>query len=609
MSLPDPETRTQHEDQLEASSSDGAHITTPLARETRVDSGALTDKVEKTPSQGDSKPPLFDRYEILGPPVAGGMGLVFQARDPSLDRIVALKTIRSGALANPSEVERFQREARAVAKLRHDNIVTVFDFGQFQGQHYFTMDFVSGGALSQKIAYYASASPEEAVRLVITIARAVHYAHEQQILHRDLKPANIFIDGTGSPRVGDFGLAKSLNAVTVSEQPGTILGTYPYMSPEQMAGLNEEISTATDVWALGVILYELLTGKRPFDAPEKKKLSDLIREAKPASPCSLRPRLGTSLEAIILKCLAKEPTNRHPSALALVNCLQAWLDRKKRRIRWLAAAVLSLVLIVPLLLLFLNRDRELPDEPLPDQTEAVHGIGDELAARRPVVVIGESGGPKAFRLVRPQADVKLTRKKGRIFEFECRADISFLELIPALPICPLRLTADIQCAEGQGKAGIYFAHESQPTLKGEAHLFVLFGFGAGDNRVAPQSVLLGDPGAIGPFGLAQSKQLEFAAQLPGEARWRVLSVELFPDRFQASWDRQIIDAASTWRGLNDESNKRLTQRIALAKRIGDDLGFLGAVRVNHQPSQALGLFVQHATARFKNVILEAVANP
>jgi serine/threonine protein kinase len=256
---------------------------------------------------------------------AGGMGVVYRARQLSLDRVVALKMLLSGAFAGPEELARFRKEAQAVAHLEHPHIVRIYDFGTCSGVPYFSMEFVEGGSLKQQLAA-GLPTPREAAALTATLARAIHYAHEHGIVHRDLKPANILLRGPGLPLITDFGLAKRLDASGHSTASGALMGTAPYMAPEQASGKNRAITAATDVWALGTILYELLTGQPPFEGASHLDILVQVVGADPQPPTVRRNGVPQALETICLQCLQKDSAHRYPSALALAEDLGRFLS-------------------------------------------------------------------------------------------------------------------------------------------------------------------------------------------------------------------------------------------------------------------------------------------
>jgi eukaryotic-like serine/threonine-protein kinase len=266
----------------------------------------------------------FGDYELLEEIARGGMGVVWKARQSSLNRTVALKMIRAGALAGPDEVARFLREAEAAANLQHANIVAIHEVGEHGGQHYFSMDFVAGRDLGA-IVKDGPLSPQRAARYVKIIAEAIHFAHQRGTLHRDLKPQNVLIDGADQPRITDFGLAKIMNDDSRLTQSGVVMGSPSYMPPEQAAGRHGDVGPASDVYSLGAMLYELLTGRPPFRGLTALATLHDVMEAEPASPRRLNANVPPDLETICLKCLEKSPSARYPTARALAEELDRFL--------------------------------------------------------------------------------------------------------------------------------------------------------------------------------------------------------------------------------------------------------------------------------------------
>jgi hypothetical protein len=269
------------------------------------------------------------------------MGVVFRARHRQLGRLVALKMILAGQLASAADVQRFRVEAEAAAQLDHPGIVPIYEIGEHGGQPFFAMKLVEGGSLAQHLARLRG-DLRAGVAVVAQVARAVQHAHERGILHRDLKPGNILLDADGTPRVTDFGLAKHL--ARAGEQPagsvtqtGAIVGTPSYMAPEQAAG-GRQVTTAADVYALGAILYEVLTGRPPHIGPNPLEVLVRVLDQDPAPPRTLNPRVDRDLEAICLKCLARQPAERYASAAALANDLEHWLAGEPISLRSLALA-------------------------------------------------------------------------------------------------------------------------------------------------------------------------------------------------------------------------------------------------------------------------------
>jgi tRNA A-37 threonylcarbamoyl transferase component Bud32 len=259
-------------------------------------------------------------YEVLGEIGRGGMGVVYKARQPKLNRLVALKMVLVGSHASEQELGRFRAEAEAVARLQHPNVVQIYEVGEQNGLPYFSLEYCDGGSLAAQLNGTPLPAPQ-AARLVETLAGAVHAAHQQKVVHRDLKPANVLLTADGTPKITDFGLAKKLDGGTGPTASGAIVGTPSYMAPEQAGGKGKEVSPATDVYALGAILYELLTGRPPFRAATPLDTMLQVLGDEPVPVRRLQPQCSRDLETICLKCLEKEPSRRYDTAAALADDL------------------------------------------------------------------------------------------------------------------------------------------------------------------------------------------------------------------------------------------------------------------------------------------------
>jgi WD40 repeat protein len=280
------------------------------------------------PSRSPDAPalPAPDGYEILGQLGRGGMGVVYHARHTKLGRPVALKMILSGKHAGEQELARFKTEAEVIARLGHPNIVQIFEVGEHDGLPFQSLEYCPGGTLERKL-HGAPLPPKEAARLVETLARAVHAAHDKGVVHRDLKPANVLLADDGTPKIADFGLARKLDEAGQTAS-GSVMGTPSYMPPEQAGGKVRELGPAVDVYALGAILYECLTGRPPFLAATTYETMVQVMSEEPVPPRQLNAQVPADLETICLKCLRKEAARRYESAISLAEDLGRWLRRE-----------------------------------------------------------------------------------------------------------------------------------------------------------------------------------------------------------------------------------------------------------------------------------------
>ena len=262
----------------------------------------------------------FGDYELIRELGRGGMGVVYEAQQITLKRLVALKMIRSASLASEDEQRRFQNEAEAIALLDHPHIVPILEVGNHGGQRFFSMKLIGGESLDKKLAFYAG-EPKAAARLLKTAAEAVHHAHQRGVLHRDLKPANILLDDRGEPHVTDFGLAKRVAGDSELTQSGAIMGTPAYMAPEQASGRRGAVTTSSDIYGLGAVLYALLTGRAPFGGDSVEETLEQVRSALPPPPSKINSLVARDLEVICLKCMEKDPAERYATAGALADDL------------------------------------------------------------------------------------------------------------------------------------------------------------------------------------------------------------------------------------------------------------------------------------------------
>jgi hypothetical protein len=608
-------------------------------------------------------PAWIDRYEVLEKLGGGAMGIIYKVHDTELGRIVALKTLRRGP-SDRTDNERFQREPLSIARLDHPHIVPLYEIGQHDGCPYFTMKLARGGCLTQHKERLLR-DPRAAVALMEKVARAVHYAHQDKILHRDLKPGNILLDEKGEPLVSDFGLAKWLEASIDLTRSGQMLGTIPYMAPEQAAGRTRELSAASEVWSLGVILYELLTGRRPFVAADGEDLCEQIQTADALPPQTLRAELDDTLGAVVLKCLEKDPTCRYASAEVLADDLHRWLlgERKlparkswawrlwrktrrslaQRRTGWMAAC-LTVLFLVPisawLILAALDRAKQpnlvlSPDEwMLLQQQEVLDDLRRTLDASDQASLIGPSGQLRYSRVRTEETALKLhpaIPATNRTPAVEAGLNIGLLELLPEVPCGAYRFRAEMlhdQCPE-DGHVGIYCAYRGEATDTGRHHYFIGLNFNErglkgihARNKQGQDCFQVNfnlwhyreqgpGPGQSSNAGIQQC--LEPRCQ-EKEMRWRRLEIAVTPQWVEAVWEGKPMGQGHwTW----DELLSCLTMEQILGKAQKQRLqlppaapGTTGdkplASLVSRQGG--LGLFVSGGQAYVRNVTVEPFDN-
>src|SRR5436309_5225138 len=299
--------------------------------------GPLADEIEEketTPLPRDRTPARpaevlmdFGDYELLEEIGRGGQGVVYRVRQKSLNRTVALKVIGPGQWATQAHLKRFRLEAEAAASLDHPRIVPIYEVGEREGQCYFSMQFVEGGQLDEVVSRRPM-SIRQAAELIAKVARTVHYAHEHGILHRDIKPGNILLDANGEPHLTDFGLARLVESESTITRTLEVLGTPSYMAPEQASGETAKLTSGTDVYGLGAVFYQLLTGHPPFAGGTTYETIRLLLNTDPRQPRLLNPKIDRDLSTICLKCIEKDPQRRYSSALALAEDLGRWLKHE-----------------------------------------------------------------------------------------------------------------------------------------------------------------------------------------------------------------------------------------------------------------------------------------
>ncbi len=301
-----------------------------VAEDDDVDPGKTPRRSDQLTPGDNGAPVEFGDYALLEEIGQGSQGVVYRARQKSLNRIVALKVIALGHWATEPHVKRFRREAEAAARLNHPGIVPIYEVGERDGACYFSMGLVEGGQLDAMLEREPM-SIRSAVELIVKLARTVQYAHEHNILHRDIKPGNILLDAKGEPHLTDFGLARLVEAESTVTRTREVLGTPSYMAPEQAAGETAKLGKATDVYGLGAVLYQLLTGHPPFAGGTTYETIRLLLNTEPRQPRVLNRKIDRDLSTICLKCLEKDPKRRYPSAVALIEDLEHWLKHEPIR--------------------------------------------------------------------------------------------------------------------------------------------------------------------------------------------------------------------------------------------------------------------------------------
>ncbi|PAY15222.1 hypothetical protein CKO51_32995 [Rhodopirellula sp. SM50] len=473
----DPPTSGNGEEATIPPRSDADDPTIPPTNPSSAENASVGDQVR-----------YFGDYQLLEEIARGGMGVVFKARQINLNRVVALKMILAGDLAGDEEVKRFKSEAESAAQLDHPGIVPIFEIGEHQGQHYFSMGFVDGDSLADRLRN-GPLPPREAAELMAKICEAVAYAHDKGVIHRDLKPGNVLIDANGAPRVTDFGLAKQVGGDSELTRTGQILGTPAFMPPEQASGKLDEVGPLSDVYSLGAVLYMMLTGRAPFQAASPMETLLQVLDEEPVAPRQLNSAIPVDLETICLKCLEKQPQFRYASAAELHKDIVRFLNDEaiaarrpgtiERLVRWsrkqrpgIKVAVVASSLVLATVLIVMESKRRL------DLFRGAYLSVSVSADWTPVTVFEPGSDQKVMRFTAPSEQrvsipagsyelwaehygqrwqVDLERKEelelhledvdGREL-FQMRDDIDFDSLLRAIP----------------GRRQAYFLRETTPSV-------------------------------------------------------------------------------------------------------------------------------------------------
>lgn len=577
------------------------------AADQRPDTAADTRIIWPRPAAGH-----VGQYELLEEQRPGGMARVFKARHVTIGKIVALKVMRTDMVSAERMGLRFEREAKAVAKLSHPNIIPIYEYATTVEHCYFTMPFKSGGNLLQHMGRYQR-ERRAAIELVEKIARAVQYAHEQGVLHRDLKPGNILLDENGDPHVSDFGLAKMLDDDLELTRAGEMLGTVPYMSPEQACGDLLDIGPASDVWSLGVILYELLTSKRPFAGMTTEQMRQNILTAQPVELGKICSDVDRSLEAVVLKCLQKAPGERYSSAGALAKDLRSWLDgkptavrpenvlqrtlRRGRRHPFVAAGLLTAALATAVACLIVTEPQR-----------SLASINRTIAGGEPVVLVPAPGRrPSWFRWIGEEGRLPSAKVAGEdAFTINAGNQLAVMELVPAPPTRSYRFSAEVshQNWEVGGDVGIYFGH----SKLGGMDLLCTLTFddigrlspgvpvsNAEENPARCDLRLLNESQNLHKYAL-HATPLQATHQ--GGKVWRKFAVIVGPEKIEYLLDDRSIFTT------NAESLITIVERwINSAPPLVKRRAQIDTRDLEFRASQGIGLWVLRSKASFRNVVL------
>ncbi len=487
------------------------------------------------PARRPARLPSLPGYEILEELGRGGMGVVYKARQVAFDRLVAVKMVRGHLLAGPDEINRFRTEARALGQLDHPHVVRVFDFDEDQGCPFFVMQYLPGGTLATLLRE-GPLPPRHAAEVVRQVALGVQAAHDKNILHRDLKPFNVLLDERGCVHVADFGLAKLLDEESGQTLSAVVMGTPAYMAPEQAAGKAREVGRAADVWALGVILYECLTGKLPFKGESRAETLEQVKTQQPTPPRQLRAEVPPHLEAICLKCLEKGPKQRPGSAAELADELGCWLQGERpvgsrparlsntlRRCLW-AGGSAALALTLAAVLLPWLPGRRPADDPS-------------------VTLIGESGGPaqSRWRLGRESSTAGVAGPDG-LFKVSSR-ECAFLELQARPPWPNFRLEAQVRHEDntGVGSVGVGFAYREDGAGIHSGFSRLCF-VDRGSRRGMVEVVMHGyqqGPRSSNGSDILRSKYYRPVGPDNGPGLWRQLALEVVGGRARAFWEGTV----------------------------------------------------------------------
>jgi serine/threonine-protein kinase len=581
----------------------------------------------------DAPGQLWADYRLTALVGRGGMGEVYRAIDTRLKRVVALKTIRHGELSSAEAMSRFRSECEAIARLEHPHIVRLYEFGQWEGKPFFSMEFVVGGTLGAMLNRRAL-PVDEAVALVLPLARAIEYAHSRRVVHRDLKPGNILIAADGTPKIADFGLAKLLDADTSLTQSDAVLGTAGYMAPEQARGDSRVAQESADIYALGAILYETMTGRPPFRGANRTETLQQVQSDDPTPANRLNRDVSADANAVCLKCLEKEPARRYLSAAALVRDLErlargeptearraGWRTtlhrfiRRRRRAITATAVIAGLSAAAVLVAWFADSDRPL------------RGIEARLAAGESITLIGESGPPAWSRMRVGDNSTRTSVNRDGSFALHTW-EISLLELVADPQTESFVLSASVRHddAKTAGEVGLYVTRYDSATGAAPLHRFVQLSYNdiLSKRKIAdqapippPKSQHIPDIVDLAPRLVMQAgvesawhrrllgaSGVEFkVAGAPGGV-WRDLQITVAPDSIEGVWNGQRVGAIPA-RQLAESFGEGLGELASIRPATGP----LDHVSTEHRPRGGVGLYVWLGSASFRNVVIKPIQSP
>ena len=593
-----------------------------------------TDGLEATASVALLSPPVasatahaaplrrLGNYDLVAELGRGGMGVVYKAVQRRADRLVAVKLILGGAASGDENRERFASEVQALAKLRHPNIVPVYEVGDEEGCPYFSMEYMAGGSLAER-AKRAPLPPAEAARIVEQLAAAVHVAHAVGVLHRDIKPGNVLLDEDGTPKLTDFGLAKRLDRDEGLTHTGSVLGTPGYMPPEQARG-ERDLSPAADVYSLGATLFALLAGRPPFAGQNfHDTLQKVLSEDAPRLRTK-RPEVARDLEAVCLKCLEKDPARRYATAQALADDLTRWRTgestiarpqtlpqraARQLRQRWRAVAIACALVAAIAAAIVINRLRD-----------PLLAIDTALRRGEKVTLIGERGGPRWQRWEFGAGTGGTNDQNG--FEVLCTSP-GFIELVPRTHQAHYRFSAEFKAIRSiveDSWAGLYFGRvgAAGPESSMERSLVVRFR----DDRLSGRPAFpgKGDPLSVQDTfcismpddpALTSGTPLAFLyvdesveGRKPNSAPWRRVVVELGAAGFRVQFFPDI-DAPPRMIQPDPYPWTKLHKRVpAMQDWLATHAPRVPVGPLEFVPQGGCGLYVHNATIAFRNVVLE-----